>query len=213
MEFHVPILLILMTILQFLIGVHSLEDYHEHANEFIAQDHRENVFIKNDTSKKLPESMMNTILKITKSFNVSESENISKGISRKAKFNPDESDRDLSNLDIEDTTYKIDVSTNTLNTGHSDNSEHETTIHPTTKKAKQLEIYKTRPNELLRHYVEDTNIRPPFAALVDKKLNPLMKARQLWRSALRPKAALDAMLVSYDSEGNNCDFLMELSVS
>lgn len=80
----------------------------------------------------------------------------------------------------------------------------EETTEPTTKKAKQLEIYKTRPNELLRHYVEDTHLRPPIAALVDKKINPLTKARQLWKSAVRPAASnLEVMLVSYDSEGNN----------
>lgn len=78
----------------------------------------------------------------------------------------------------------------------------EETTEPTTKKAKQLEIYKTRPNELLRHYVEDTHLRPPIAALVDKKINPLTKARQLWKSAVRPAASnLEVMLVSYDSEG------------
>lgn len=79
----------------------------------------------------------------------------------------------------------------------------EETTQPTTKKAKQLEVYKTRPNELLRHYVEDTHLRPPIAALVDKKINPLTKARQLWKMAVRPAASnLEVMLVSYDSEGN-----------
>lgn len=80
--------------------------------------------------------------------------------------------------------------------------EDETTIQPaTSKKPKKIEIYKTRPNELLRHYVEDSHLRSPVAALIDKKSNPLLKAKKLWKAALRPNALLDIMVVSYDSEG------------
>lgn len=116
----------------------------------------------------------------------------------------DDGYEELMTTDLEETT----ANTVSLN-GHSQNSEHhhdfnvDETTQSTTKKAKQLEIYKTRPNELLRHYVEDTHLRPPIAALVDKKINPLTKARQLWRTAVRPAVSnLEVMLVSYDSEGN-----------
>jgi hypothetical protein len=201
MKFYVPIL-ILTTV-----NVFSLDVHHEET--IIDQDHQEYIALKNDTPieyRMLLESTSMKIMTANQTENEHENhENTNKGNVRKAKFNPDEVERDLSIIEVEDTTYKIDVST--TNSVHVDNeNEHETTIHPTTKKAKQLEIYKTRPNELLRHYVEDTNIRPPIAALVDKKLNPLMKARQLWKSALRPKASLDVMLVSYDSEGKKFNF-------
>lgn len=103
---------------------------------------------------------------------------------------------DLMNTDLEETT----ANTVSLN-GHA-HILNDGTTQPTTKKAKQLEIYKTRPNELLRHYIEDPHLRPPIAALVDKKINPLTKARHLW-NAVRPAASnLEVMLVSYDSEGN-----------
>ncbi|CAG9801094.1 unnamed protein product [Chironomus riparius] len=73
---------------------------------------------------------------------------------------------------------------------------------PTSKRPpKNIEIFKTRPNELLRFYVEDGHLRSPIAALVDKKTNPLAKAKRLWKAALRPNSLLDIMVVSYDSEG------------
>lgn len=199
MELYVPLLILIATFSQFLENVNSSEVYHEHSETLASQDQQHINIISNETlsetHQKFTESIVNAILMHKNVTNVTDVADTIKVNARKAKFNPDESERDLSNLDIEDTTYKLDVSINL------ENSEHETTIHPTTKKAKQLGVYKTRPNELLRHYVEDTNIRPPIAALVDKKLNPLMKARQLWKITVRPKAALDAMLVSYDSEG------------
>lgn len=81
-------------------------------------------------------------------------------------------------------------------------ADEDTTVQPpTSKKPKKIEIYKTRPNELLKHYVEDSHLRSPVAALIDKKTNPLTKAKKLWKAALRPNALLDIMVVSYDSEG------------
>lgn len=95
-----------------------------------------------------------------------------------------------------------------------DSSEEATTIQPpTSKKPKKIEIYKTRPNELLRHYVEDSHLRSPIAALIDKKSNPLMKAKKLWKAALRPNSLLDIMVVSYDSEGKNSSFLLNFFLS
>lgn len=74
-----------------------------------------------------------------------------------------------------------------------------TTIQP--PPSKKPKIYKTRPNELLKLYVEDSHLRSPVAALIDKKTNPLMKAKRLWKAALKPNSLLDIMVVSYDSEG------------
>jgi hypothetical protein len=77
-----------------------------------------------------------------------------------------------------------------------------TSALPTSKRPpKNIEIFKTRPNELLRFYVEDGHLRSPIAALVDKKSNPLSKAKRLWNAALEPNSLLDIMVVSYDSEG------------
>lgn len=101
----------------------------------------------------------------------------------------------------EDTTpfAELDAEINETNI---DIGEEETTIQPpTSKKPKKIEIYKTRPNELLRHYVEDSHLRSPIAALIDKKSNPLGKAKKLWKAALKPNSLLDIMVVSYDSEG------------
>ncbi|CRL03039.1 CLUMA_CG016398, isoform A [Clunio marinus] len=89
-----------------------------------------------------------------------------------------------------------------INETNIDLGEEPTTIQPpTSKKPKKIEIYKTRPNELLRHYVEDSHLRSPIAALIDKKRNPLSKAKKLWKAALKPNSLLDIMVVSYDSEG------------
>lgn len=112
--------------------------------------------------------------------------------------------RDDETLEVsfdEDTTpvAEIDAEVNETNINF---AEDETTVQPpTSKKPKKIEIYKTRPNELLRHYVEDSHLRSPIAALIDKKSNPLMKAKKLWKAALKPNALLDIMVVSYDSEG------------
>ncbi|XP_070498306.1 uncharacterized protein [Chironomus tepperi] len=75
------------------------------------------------------------------------------------------------------------------------------TLPTSQRPPKHFEIFKTRPNELLRIYVEDGHLRSPIAALVDKKTNPLGKAKRLWKAALRPNSLLDIMVVSYDSEG------------
>lgn len=105
---------------------------------------------------------------------------------------------------LEDTTV---VATNADSDGNEtifyNEGDDATTVQPTTpKKPKNLEIYKTRPNVLLRHYVEDSRLRSPIAALIDKKANPLIKSKKLWKSALRPNSLLDIMVVSYDSEGD-----------
>lgn len=106
---------------------------------------------------------------------------------------------------LEDTTV---IATNADSDGNEtifyNEDDDATTVQPTTpKKPKNLEIYKTRPNVLLRHYVEDSRLRSPIAALIDKKANPLIKSKKLWKSALRPNSLLDIMVVSYDSEGKN----------
>lgn len=110
-------------------------------------------------------------------------------------------DEALENFPEEDTTTMAEIDSE-LNETNIDLAEEETTIQPpTSKKPKKIEIYKTRPNELLRHYVEDSHLRSPVAALIDKKKNPLSKAKKLWKAALKPNALLDIMVVSYDSEG------------
>lgn len=110
-------------------------------------------------------------------------------------------DETLDSLLEEDTTPIAEIDSD-LNETSIDLAEEETTIQPpTSKKPKKIEIYKTRPNELLRHYVEDSHLRSPVAALIDKKTNPLAKAKKLWKTALKPNALLDIMVVSYDSEG------------
>lgn len=107
----------------------------------------------------------------------------------------------LEEVPLEDTTTASDVDGENNET-NIDIGEEVTTIQPpTSKKPKKIEIYKTRPNELLRHYVEDSHLRSPVAALIDKKTNPLTKAKKLWKAALKPNTLLDIMVVSYDSEG------------
>lgn len=100
----------------------------------------------------------------------------------------------------EDTTLPPDNSAEMNDTNNGDFDEPTTILPLTSKKPKQIEIYKTRPNELLRHYVEDSHLRSPVAALIDKKTNPLSKAKKLWKAALKPNSLLDIMVVSYDSE-------------
>lgn len=128
-------------------------------------------------------------------------------------------DKDNETLEAfsEDTTTIVDIDAE-MNETNIDTLEEATTVQPiTSKKSKQFEFYKTRPNEFLRHYVEDSHLRSPVAALIDKKANPLSKAKKLWKAALKPNALLDIMVVSYDSEGkfefevvdcttNNCFF-------
>jgi hypothetical protein len=123
------------------------------------------------------------------------------------KQSPFKSDGEADNNGMEDTTTiaDLDVDNNETNI---DIGEEITTVMPspstssTSKRPpKNIEIFKTRPNELLRFYVEDSHLRSPVAALVNKKSNPLSKAKKLWKAALRPNSLLDIMVVSYDSEG------------
>lgn len=119
--------------------------------------------------------------------------------------------KNLSDIAIEETTIMTMTDVDSENV---DISEEITTLIPplpasvtatsssTSKRPpKNIEIFKTKPNELLRLYVEDGHLRSPVAALVDKKSNPLGKAKKLWKAALRPNSLLDIMVVSYDSEG------------
>lgn len=119
-----------------------------------------------------------------------------------------ESDYESSNS-MEDTTTIPYPEEESNETNIENNSSEEITTAsplpptlPTSKRPpKNIEIFKTRPNELLRIYVEDGHLRSPIAALVDKKSNPLGKAKRLWNAALEPNSLLDIMVVSYDSEG------------
>lgn len=117
--------------------------------------------------------------------------------------------KNFSDIAMEETTIMTDVEPENV-----ENSEEITTLMPPSSPAvtvassstskrppKNIEIFKTKPNELLRLYVEDGHLRSPVAALVDKKSNPLDKAKKLWKAALRPNSLLDIMVVSYDSEG------------
>lgn len=114
----------------------------------------------------------------------------------------DRKDGETVEVDLEDTTPLSELEVENNATNNEDTEEDETTVQPATiKKSKKIEIYKTRPNELLRHYVEDSHLRSPVAALIDKKANPLAKSKKLWKAALRPNALLDIMVVSYDYEG------------
>ncbi|KAG5678647.1 hypothetical protein PVAND_008303 [Polypedilum vanderplanki] len=103
----------------------------------------------------------------------------------------------------DDTTTIPDLDTENNETNIDIGEEITTVPSPSTSKrpSKNIEIFKTRPNELLRFYVEDSHLRSPIAALVNKKSNPLNKAKKLWKAALRPNSLLDIMVVSYDSEG------------
>lgn len=105
---------------------------------------------------------------------------------------------------IDDTTPLTDTEFDSNETNIETSDENTTIVPPSTsskRPPKNIEIFKTRPNELLRFYVEDGHLRSPIAALVDKKKNPLGKAKRLWKAALRPNSLLDIMVVSYDSEG------------
>lgn len=114
---------------------------------------------------------------------------------------PNENDYDSNSM--EETTPLSESESESNETNIENGEEIATTLPPSTSKRppKNFEIFKTRPNELLRFYVEDGHLRSPIAALVDKKANPLNKAKRLWKAALRPNSLLDIMVVSYDSEG------------
>jgi hypothetical protein len=145
------------------------------------QDHPE-VNVKKAMSKSIKARLLDTILD---------------EVLIKPEHQDDETIESLS----EDTTTITDIDSE-INETNIDVGEEATTIQaPTSKKPKKIEIYKTRPNELLRHYVEDSHLRSPIAALIDKKSNPLVKAKKLWKAALKPNSLLDIMVVSYDSEG------------
>lgn len=126
----------------------------------------------------------------------------------KVLIKPEDIDDDETGEIIYDDTTVSDIDSDSNET-NIDIGEEATTIQPpTSKKPKKIEIYKTRPNELLRHYVEDSHLRSPIAALIDKKSNPLMKAKKLWKAALKPNSLLDIMVVSYDSEGKKWTCLL-----
>lgn len=115
-------------------------------------------------------------------------------------------DSDISDNSMEDTTTISDIEVENNETNIDIAEEITTTVSPpissTSKRPpKNIEIFKKRPNELLQIYVEDGHLRSPIAALVDKKSNPLNKAKKLWKAALRPNSLLDILVVSYDSEG------------
>lgn len=115
---------------------------------------------------------------------------------------PESRSQDALESSVEDTTTVQELESD--NETNIDLGEDLTTIQPPfskSKESKQIKIYKTSPNELLRMYVEDCHLRSPVAALVDKKSNPLFKAKKLWKAALKPNSLLDIMVVSYDSEG------------
>lgn len=104
----------------------------------------------------------------------------------------------------EETTIFVPIEDENMNETEITEDLDDTTIFPPlVKPTKGPKIYKTRPNELLRHYVEDSHLRSPIAALIDKKRNPLSKAKKLWKAALKPNSLLDIMVVSYDSEGKH----------
>lgn len=74
---------------------------------------------------------------------------------------------------------------------------------PTNRKPRPKIFHKMTPEEFLKTFVEDSHLRTPVAALVDRKANSLLKSKRLWRAALRPNTPLDIVLVSYDSAGEN----------
>jgi hypothetical protein len=115
-------------------------------------------------------------------------------------------DGNISDNSMEDTTTIADIEVENNETNIDIVEEITTTVTPTLpstskRPPKNIEIFKKRPNELLQIYVEDGHLRSPIAALVDKKSNPLNKAKKLWKAALRPNSLLDILVVSYDSEG------------
>lgn len=115
-------------------------------------------------------------------------------------------DSDISDNLMEDTTTLAEIEVENNETNIDIATDEITTVNPlapsTSKRPpKNIEIFKTKPNELLRFYVEDGHLRSPIAALVDKKSNPLGKAKKLWKAALRPNSLLDILVISYDSEG------------
>lgn len=94
---------------------------------------------------------------------------------------------------VEDTTLTNDLE----NKPEENDNFNQTTTSP----SKQNRVLKMSPDEILKSIVDDVHLRSPIAALVDKKQNPLTKAKQLWKASLRPNAPLDIVLVSYDGEG------------
>lgn len=168
-----------------LLGVDVTESPYEVVSELSGtiQDHPE-VIVKKATSKSIKARLLDTK-------------------TDEVLIKPELQDDETNDSLLEDTTTIADIDSESNET-NIDSGEEVTTIQPpTSKKPKKIEIYKTRPNELLRHYVEDSHLRSPIAALIDKKTNPLIKAKKLWKAALKPNSLLDIMVVSYDSEGEN----------
>jgi hypothetical protein len=165
--------------------VSTLQDTSMESNEkFLISDNTESPFVISESSEAANEDH-------------SES-NINKKI--KGRFiDPDPSEYSVKS----DETPSILLEETTVSDIDSDSNEtniDSTTIKPRTPQLQNL-IYKTRPNILLRYYVEDSHLRSPIAALIDKKANPLNKSKKLWKAALKPNSLLDIMVVSYDSEG------------
>lgn len=62
-------------------------------------------------------------------------------------------------------------------------------------------LLKQNANEILQRLLDDQYIRTPMAALIDTSAEALRKSKMLWKSALRPQAPLDIVLVAYNSTG------------
>jgi hypothetical protein len=85
-----------------------------------------------------------------------------------------------------------------------------TTSAPTprsTKQSKQILTYKSSADEVLRTFVKDSYLRTPTAILIDTSGTAHDKAQMMWRATLLPSkstlpnAALDMVLVTYNSSG------------
>lgn len=106
------------------------------------------------------------------------------------------------------TSTTIPTSTTTATT----NAPIPTTITATTysKKSKKIDtptrFFKYSADEILRKYLEDIHIRAPLAALINTSPVALRKAKQLWKSTLRPNSPIDIVLVAFNSSGKTRKF-------
>lgn len=69
------------------------------------------------------------------------------------------------------------------------------------KQGKQIQIVKLLPHEALRNFIEDPYIRTPLATLVDTSKDSLNQTKAFWKEALRSNAALDVVLLAFNSSG------------
>lgn len=70
------------------------------------------------------------------------------------------------------------------------------------KQSKQIEVTEMRSaDKILSAYVEDIYLRSPIAILVNQSPESLIKTQRLWQSTLRPNAAMDFILLSYNVTG------------